>query len=159
VLHVGDEEGCEKACYECLLTFYNQRDHDILDRTLVLPFLESMSTLNVQAAQDSRERRLSALREKCESSLEAEILKAIDEQGLPLPDAAQKTIYEGDAPLAEADFYYDPKVVVFVDGSPHHKDYVEAADREKRLRLKRAGYRIVVVESPSDLEVLEARVG
>ena len=27
ILHELDGEGCEGACYQCLLSFYNQRDH------------------------------------------------------------------------------------------------------------------------------------
>jgi hypothetical protein len=52
-------------------------------------------------------------------------------------------------------------VVVFVDGSPHHQDYVRAADDRKRRRLKALGYRIVMVGG-DDLETglydLESRV-
>ena len=41
ILHdVGDDKtGCIKACYECLLNYYNQREHELIDRSLVLPFL------------------------------------------------------------------------------------------------------------------------
>ncbi len=43
LLHEDEpEQGCEKACYECLCSFYNQRDHGLLDRHLVLPFLRSL---------------------------------------------------------------------------------------------------------------------
>lgn len=73
------------------------------------------------------------------------MLHALRERGLRLPDAAQHTLYDGAAPLAIADFYYNPKIVVFVDGSPHYRDYVEAADERKRKRLKALGYRVVVI--------------
>jgi len=64
-----------------------------------------------------------------------------------LPDASQNVIYDSDnSPLAIADFYYDPKIVVFVDGSPHHSDYVQVADNRKRRRLLALGYRVVVIK-------------
>ena len=154
VLHEG-EEGCERACYECLLTFYNQRDHDVLDRSLVLPFLQELEDLQVSSEDSSR---LGELLDKCQSELEKKVLRAASQADIPLPDEAQKTLYDGDEPIAEADFYYEPRIPVFVDGSPHHKDYVEEADRQKRRRLRAKGYRITVVESPSDLSELQKKV-
>jgi len=66
-----------------------------------------------------------------------------------LRDAARETQYDRDgSPLAVADFYYRrERVVVFVDGSPHHRDYVQAADERKRQRLKGLGYRVLVAKS------------
>jgi hypothetical protein len=161
LLHEGDPEGgCEKACYACLLSFYNQRHHALLDRTLVLSWLQSLEGLAVEPVVS--EDRFVALSEQCQSELEREVLRAIRERGLPLPDAAQETIYDGDAPLVIADFYYEPRIVVFVDGSPHHRDYVQEADRRKRMRLKALGYRVVVVkaEDPgAGLDDLAARLG
>jgi hypothetical protein len=160
LLHEGDPEGgCQKACYACLLSFYNQRVHNLLDRTLVLPWLQGLEGLTVEPVVS--EDRFEALTEQCESALEREVLEAIRERGMSLPDEAQRTIYDGDEPLAIADFFYEPKIVVFVDGSPHHRDYVEQADRRKRMRLKGLGYRVVVVkaeEPEAGLEVLASRL-
>jgi hypothetical protein len=160
VLHAGEEdEGCESACYECLLTFYNQRDHEVLDRKLVLPFLERMTDLEVEADQDDRSVRFEDLHAKCQSDFERQVLEAIDERGLRLPDEAQKTLYDDDEPIAEADFYYEPRIVVFVDGAPHYKEHVQEADRQKRLRLKRMGYRILVLKDlDRDIDQLEQRI-
>lgn len=38
---------------------------------------------------------------------------AIRDRRLPLPDAAQKIIYDGDEPIATADFFYAPRILVF----------------------------------------------
>jgi len=158
----GDPEGgCERACYECLLSFYNQRDHSLLDRRLVLPWLRALEGLAVEAEVAGA--ALAALEAQCQSGLERQVLHAIHDRGLPLPDVAQEMLYDTDqSPLAVADFYYRRgRVVVFVDGSPHHRDYVQAADERKRKRLKALGYRIVVVtadEPETGLEELAARV-
>lgn len=90
---------------------------------------------------------LEELLAKCESEFEKEVLREIHRRGLPLPDDAQVTIFEGDNPIASADFFYRPKILVFVDGSPHFLDYVKAADETKRKRLKAKGYRIVPIEA------------
>jgi hypothetical protein len=159
LLHEGDPEGgCEKACYACLLSFYNQRDHHLLDRSLVLPWLQGLEdlTLTPEVAED----RFATLLARCESALEREVLRAIRERGLPLPDAAQEALYEGDAPIAIADFFYAPRIAVFVDGSPHHRTYVQEADRRKRMRLKRH-YRVTVIraaEVTAGLDELAAKL-
>ena len=162
LLHEGEEKGCEKACYECLCSFYNQRDHELLDRHLVLPFLRSLEDLSVEPAQMTTGPSLEELEAQCQSELERQVLLAIHERGLPLPDAAQVTLYDGDEPIATADFLYTPKIVVFVDGSPHYQDYVAAADDTRRKRLKAKGYRVVVIRADdveSGLDALAGRLG
>ncbi|MGC9522979.1 MAG: DEAD/DEAH box helicase [Anaerolineae bacterium] len=155
LLHEGDPEGgCERACYACLLSFYNQRVHELLDRTLVLPWLQSLANIAVSPIVD--EDRFEALDEQCDSELERRVLAAMRDGGLRLPDEAQRKIYDGDEPLVVADFYYEPRIAVFVDGSPHHRDYVQAADARKRMRLKALGYRVVVVRAEEPEAGLEA---
>ncbi|MFQ5352314.1 MAG: helicase-related protein, partial [Candidatus Binatia bacterium] len=162
LLHEGDPEGgCKRACYECLLSFYNQRDHELLDRTLVLPAMQALDGLQVEPVQQpSVGRAFEELEARCQSDFEREVLAAIREGGLPLPDEAQKTIYEGNEPIAIADFFYAPRILVFVDGSPHYRDYVAAADDTQRRRLKAKGYRIVAVtDVEAGLDDLRAKLG
>jgi len=45
---------------------------------------------------------LAELEAQCRSDLEREVLRAIYERGLRLPDAAQKTLYDSDEPIAIA---------------------------------------------------------
>ncbi len=47
-----DEEGCEAACYDCLMSYSNQMDHAILDRKheKVLEFLENMKDSRTEAS-------------------------------------------------------------------------------------------------------------
>ena len=158
VLHHGEDDGCETACYECLLTFYNQRDHEDLDRSLVLPFLEKMWDLTIDGEQEDSSARLHALKVECESDFERDVLDAMVKRDIRLPDEAQKMLYDNGAPVAEADFYYNPRIVVFVDGSPHYKDYIQAADKKKRRRLKAAGFRVVAIKSTDDLENLSRMI-
>ncbi|MCP4544844.1 MAG: DUF1998 domain-containing protein, partial [bacterium] len=163
LLHDDDAEGgCERACYDCLLSFYNQRNHKSLDRQLVLPWLRALKELAVGAVVD--EDALAVLDAQCQSDLERQVLQAIHDRDLSLPDTAQEILYDSDgSPLAIADFYYQRgRIVIFVDGSPHHRDYVQAADERKRRRLKALGYRVVVVRSEepaTGLDDLATRLG
>ena len=136
------------------MTFYNQREHALLNRTLIQPWLEEMSemTLGDVVREGSSESEFEELLELCESNFEREVLTELRDRGYQLPSAAQETIYDDDEPIAEADFYYDLEpqpLLVFVDGDPHSLDHIIRDDREKRRRLRRMGYRIIAI---SDLE-------
>jgi len=152
ILHEFDPEEakCDRACYSCLCNYYNQSVHEILDRNLVLPFLariERSKLIKVEPSPD----RYDELSKRCESLLERSVLDAIKSRKLPLPTEAQKTLYEGDAPIAQADFYYEEdRLAVFVDGPDHDKDYVKDSDKKKRQKLDELGYRVFVVRFDED---------
>ena len=157
VLH-GDpeDEGCERACYECLMSFYNQREHELFDRTLVETWLDTMETgkLTGVSGETDTGGEFTDLLEDCDSSFEREVLHAIRDGGFQLPDEAQQTIYDGDEPVAKPDFFYErsgSSIAVFVDGPDHEKDYVEEDDKRKRNRLKRMGYRVIAVTDISQV--------
>jgi very-short-patch-repair endonuclease len=134
-----------------------------MDRRLVLPWLQALEELQLESVQaPSAGPSFDELEAVCQSDFERQILAAIRDRGLPLPDEAQKTVYEGDEPIASADFFYEPRIVVFVDGSPHYRDYVAAADDSKRRRLKAKGYRIVAIRADDvegGLDDLTRRLG
>jgi hypothetical protein len=90
LLHEGDlEDGCEKACYACLLSFYDQREHHLLDRTLMLPWLQTL--MDLMLTPEVAEDRFATLLAQCKLDLERKVLRAICQRGLSVPDAAQKT--------------------------------------------------------------------
>jgi ribosomal protein L37AE/L43A len=157
VLHGNDSDGCERACYDCLMSYYNQREHGLLNRHVVLPWFESrMSlTLDVEESRESTDgARYEQLKSACDSSLEIAVLDAIRDGGFDLPDEAQKIIYDGDEPIAKPDFYYEPSgrpIAVFVDGPDHEKQHIKADDREKRNQLRQMNYRVVAVEDPDNV--------
>ncbi|WP_346865687.1 DUF1998 domain-containing protein [Methanocalculus sp. MSAO_Arc2] len=99
ILHEYEEKQCDRACYECLCNYYNQSDHDILDRKLVLPLLRDLLTADVRVVKDTSPTTVNHyehLISQCESSLEKQVLTAIYQYGLPLPDSAQEIISEND---------------------------------------------------------------
>lgn len=160
IIHYYDEEGCERACYECLCNYYNQIDHNILNRKLIIPLAEKSlnSHINVLETENHFERLMSLT----ESGLERAFLNELKNRNIKLPDKAQKTIYIDDNPIAQADFYYEPKLIIFIDGSVHHFDYMRDADEQKRNKLRSKGYRIVEIKEESfndDILALTDRIG
>ena len=156
ILHVHDENGCEKACYQCLLSFYNQRDHAYLDRHLALDWIEALGEFEIKPLDKFDQTHFDELLSKCEWDSERIVLEGIKQKRLKLPDEAQKTIYDPTGfPIAICDFFYEPKTLVFVDGSVHYLDFIQASDDDKRKRLRERGYRIVVI----DFYNLDAGIG
>jgi len=161
ILHEYDEKKCDRACYECLCNYYNQFDHDILDRQLVLPLLRSLLTAEVSTIPDrspSAKEQFEELLSTCESSFEKVVLRAIYEAGLPLPDSGQRVIAEGDELIARPDFTYQRNghsIVIFVDGPDHDRESLRRDDANKRDRLDLMGY---TVFSINHRDILEERV-
>ncbi len=152
ILHDKDEEGCQKACYQCLLSFYNQRDHAYLNRSITLDWISALGEFEMTYEYRFDQAQYDELLSKCEHASERAVLEGIKNHQMKLPNAAQKLIYDKENnPLASADFFYEPKLIVFVDGSVHHLDYVQAGDDRKRKALRALGYRIVVIKT-EDIE-------
>lgn len=59
-------------------------------------------------------------------------------------------------PIAEADLYYEPKITVFIDGPDHDKEHVKLDDERKRSKLKKLGYKVVIIHHSETLKHIEA---
>jgi hypothetical protein len=113
-------EDCEAACYDCLMSYYNQRDHRLLDRKGIRDTLLALAGATVSASPTAapRAEHLQGLLNLCDSDLEREWLHWLDEHGYRLPSKAQ--------PLMEGchtrpDFLYEEALTaIYVDG-PHHE--------------------------------------
>lgn len=153
ILHGKDDEGCEEACYQCLLSFYNQRDHALLNRHLALEWMANLGEYAIEPLNAFDQAHFDDLLSSCDpnSPAEKQFLEKIRAEKIRLPDEAQKTIFHDGVPIAIADFFYAPKLIVFVDGSVHYLDFVQAADDRKRNTLKALGYRIVVIK-PGEMD-------
>ena len=136
-------EDCEAACYDCLMTYSNQRDHLLLDRHAIRPLLEGLrdASVGLSPAPLPRAVHLARLKRLCDSQLEERWLDYVDQRGLRLPSRAQVLI---ESCGTRVDFMYDDEfTVVYVDGPPHEYPERQARDREQQAALEDAGYTVV----------------
>jgi len=123
------DEKCEAACYDCLLSYFNQRYHLDIDRKLIQPFLmdAKQAVLKTSPGSNKRDVHFENLVKLVESDLERRWLTFIMDHNLHLPSMAQ---YYIEKCKTRPDFYYDnEKVAVYIDGPPH--DYPERQERDK----------------------------
>jgi superfamily II DNA/RNA helicase/very-short-patch-repair endonuclease len=139
----GALEPCEAACYDCLLSYSNQRDHRLLDRQRVRELLLSLAQATVSAeAPRDHDGHLAMLRRLSQSSLEQEFLDVLEEQGRRLPSHAQRLI---EAASSRPDFLYEhEQVAIFLDGPAHDEDRQAMKDGVARQNLKDLGYTVLV---------------
>ncbi|MCK6505650.1 DEAD/DEAH box helicase [Myxococcota bacterium] len=137
-------EDCEAACYDCLLSYYNQRDHRIIDRQRIRDILLAWRDGKVATSPRplTREEHVERLLRLCQSDLERRWLRFLADGGWNLPSDAQ---YRFERLKVQADFYFrEQQVVVFVDG-PHHDDPAQQArDRQQAEALLDVGFPMVV---------------
>jgi superfamily II DNA or RNA helicase len=130
------------ASYDDLLSYYNQRDHKVIDRHLIEDALEKLriseieiqSNRNFRSYDDHYQALLRGLDPN--SSTERTLIDYLYQQGLRLPDAAQKPV---DGLYVQPDFYYEPRIWIFCDGTPHDAPAVQVDDERKRQAIMARG--------------------
>lgn len=131
-------EDCAQACYDCLLSYSNQWDHQHLDRHCVVDLLRRLtsSTVAVGAGGEDRAAQLERLTNACDSSLEKKFLELLDHHGFRLPDDAQRIV---DGYYVRPDFAYHTDgmdVAVFIDGPVHDSPHQNEKDEHARMKLE-----------------------
>lgn len=143
---------CEAGCYKCLLSYYNQPDHLIIDRKdkeadgLVLDVLCRLTLSEAKVGTQGRapEQHSAELARTAGSSLEQVWLAYVEQHGHRKPDRGQHTIASAQTC---ADFFYDDyQLVIFVDGPHHDPQSQKAKDEAITKHLEEQGY--VVVRFP-----------
>ncbi len=139
----GATERCEAACYDCLMSYRNQRDHALLDRLAIRDVLLELTNARVNASPTAAPR--ASHREMLErlagSDLERRWIAFLDGQGLRLPAQAQPLLKSyGTRP----DFLYvRERVAVYIDGPPHDFPERQRRDESVTSTLEDAGYVVV----------------
>ncbi|MBW1961981.1 MAG: DUF1998 domain-containing protein [Deltaproteobacteria bacterium] len=139
----GASEDCEAACYDCLMSYGNQRDHRLLDRKSIRELLLSYykSTTSSSPGPDPRAEHLRRLLNQAGSELEKRWLQFIDERNLNLPDKAQHLF---EPCKTRPDFLYEEHYVfVYIDGPVHTYPDRKQRDREQTECLEDMGYTVI----------------
>lgn len=131
-------EDCAQACYDCLLSYSNQWDHQHLDRHSVVDLLRRMlaATVAVGAGGEDRASQLDRLTKACDSELEKKFLTLLDQHGYRLPDTAQQIV---DGYYVRPDFAYHSDgmdIAVFIDGPVHDSAHQQEKDEAARMKLE-----------------------
>jgi ATP-dependent helicase YprA (DUF1998 family)/very-short-patch-repair endonuclease len=141
---------CEAGCYRCLLSYYNQPEHRLIDRRddtvkELLCRLSRATGVRLDRTETTAQ-SYEELRNACSSVLERSWLEQLRTGGYRLPDRAQPYLAEfGTCP----DFAYDDsQVVVYIDGPHHAADDRKQLDERITQRLEDAG--LTVVRFPAD---------
>nr|BBH91650.1 RNA helicase [Thermosporothrix sp. COM3] len=126
-------EDCEAACYHCLLTYSNQRDHRLLDRKSIKDVLWMLKgcTTHIDLS------RLQPLPQQEEDPLLQEWLACLKAHGLRLP---QKAIEPVGRCRARPDFFVDGGLI-YIDGSDSVRaqrdiELAESVEDEGSLMLR-----------------------
>ena len=162
VCQFDTDPSASAASYDNLLDYYNQRHHPRLNRWLLKEALERLAACSFESVNcppyadyEDHYQRISRQIDPT-SSTERRFLDHLHANGLRLPDAAQKP-FPGIYVLP--DFFYEPNVWVFCDGTPHDDATLRDDDNAKRQAIMNAGGEVVVWYYRDSLEDLVGRRG
>lgn len=150
-------ETCDAACYDCLMSYGNQWDHEHLDRQEIKAFLLDMAAgrLDVSSSSKSRDEHLAGLKDACDSDLEKRWLDFIAESNLRLPTRAQVNV---EACKTRPDFSYDDcQAVVYVDGPIHDFPNRHARDKAQTEAMEDRGFLVIRFSHRDDWTSIVAR--
>jgi ATP-dependent helicase YprA (DUF1998 family)/very-short-patch-repair endonuclease len=146
----GVSERCEAACYDCLLSYGNQRDHRQLDRLKIRKPLLALArcTVRASATTASADDQLQTLMQRADSDLERKFLALLTEQQRRLPSTSQELIADAHC---QPDFLYKQQwVAVFIDGPHHDQPDQQQEDRNADVRLEDLGWTVIRLRYDED---------
>lgn len=153
----GAEEKCGKACYSCLLSYRNQKDHELLDRHGIKDVLMRFggAVLRVSPGAVEPEEHFQRLMNLCQSNLERKFLSFLRDNLLLLPDEAQLLLEKHHT---RPDFSYTDKFAhIYVDGPDHDTPHQRQQDTEIDTRLADAGFTVIRFRYDSDWKAIAAK--
>ncbi|MBD2714370.1 DEAD/DEAH box helicase [Microvirga sp. STR05] len=149
----------EPASYGDLLSYYNQRDHLLINRFSIKDALEKLLACQIclltNADFDSYEEHYQHLWDAHDksSSTERTFLAHLKKHKLRLPDKAQHRV---EGIYCQPDFYYEPGIWVFCDGTPHDKPDQQERDAIQREAITNRGEEVIVYHYKDCLDTLVA---
>ena len=160
ILRYDDPTYREPASYDDLLSYYNQREHEKLNRFLIREALARLLECEVEihpaGGMEDYEKQYGRLCATLDpsSTLERKFVDYLHERGLRLPDAAQKEVPEI---YCQPDFFYTPNTWVFCDGTPHDRPEVRERDNDIRQKMRSMGHDVIELNYRDGLDALVAK--
>jgi hypothetical protein len=146
------------ASYEDILSYYNQRHHEDLNRFAVKEMIERLMKCTVQQmyASGDYDQHYQYLLDNYDknSELELKFINYLYENGYRLPDIAQKNM---DDYYISVDFVYKMNsgyTLIFCDGSVHDSPAQMKEDNLKRQALRDAGFDVIIWHYSKKIEDL-----
>ena len=124
----GARERCEKACYDCLLSYSNQTDHAAIDRHVIRDLVLRLAEAKTVPAFDDEPRsdKAQELRAQCESELQRAFIDLLVQNEFALPENVGQPVPPA---TVRPDFAFhadDSSLAVFVEEAvPPDADEVE----------------------------------
>ena len=149
-----DEADERPATYNDLLSYYNQRDHQKIDRFIIKDALAKLRLcapeIITNKSYTDYDTHFAAMLAAMDpnSVTERDLLEYLYEHNLRLPDAAQRQV---PGVYAQPDFYYEKNIHIFCDGTPHDTQQVEEDDHWKREQIRSLGHEVLVYNYRDDL--------
>jgi hypothetical protein len=156
ICRFDDPDYKNPASYDDLLSYYNQRHHLEIDRAYIKEALEMMTNSEMQYGLKNDQTDYESVYQSMinsydkNSSTELKFLEYLYRNNLRLPDKAQQ---QTDGIYSQPDFFYEPDVWVFCDGTPHDKPEVKAQDKKIRDAILNRGDQVFVYYYKDDLAV------
>lgn len=147
-------EDCEAACYDCLMSYGNQREHSFLDRKIIKDYLLKLANSSVKQSpgKKPRDEHFTGLVNLAGSSLEKKWLNWLNVNGYNLPTGAQALIEECNT---RPDFEYrDKGVLIYIDGPPHDYEEQEEKDVDIEECLLDSGYTVIRFRYDDDWDAI-----
>ncbi|WP_041522648.1 DEAD/DEAH box helicase [Gilvimarinus agarilyticus] len=138
-------QDCEAGCYRCLLSYYNQMDHTLIDRGSpeLLELLQALTGAHKVPSTESRNHgeHYEHLHTLSGSSLEQAFLQHLKQYGHHLPDDAQITIEKFQT---RPDFIYrNHNAVIYIDGPHHEFPQRQKVDAALSAQLEDSGLTVI----------------
>lgn len=139
-----------KASYDDLLSYYNQMDHNKIDRHAIVKALELLISSKPDdtvggSYEDKYEELKKGLHHR--SPGEQKLLDYLFENGYRLPDFTNHNMEKF---YVQPDFVYEKeRALIFVDGGIHKNSIVKSKDEKDRKAIELAGFDVLVWDETS----------
>ena len=139
------------------MSYANQREHELLDRKLLLDFLRELRSSRLKASPSPKPfaDHLATLKAGCDSNLEKAWLDYLALRGHRLPSVGQKYYSQCST---RPDFVYEREhTAIYLDGPPHDFPERQQRDADASARMEDLGISVLRFHHTDDWDAVIAR--